>query len=490
MKRWLILIWITVIACAGINLSAAEPIENASLRVSSPESGRIVLNLETPQLKVISETIEGRSFDRIIMTGAHSTDEDGMPELPLITTMIAIPPNGNVRLSYTYTNVRTIAYQNPMPVRADESKPIVSRANDLTRQGIAAYPQDLVSHSDPAWIRDFRVIQIAVQPVQYLPQEQMIRIYDGITVTVETDGDPGAYTSYSPSFARIYEAHISNFDAYRSIALAPLQARVLIIHGQTTDNMFQQRLSDFVKWKRQKGFEVNVASTAVAGTSNQAIKNYIQAQYNATQTRPDYIIIIGDVGGSYAVPTFYETISTYNGEGDYPYTHLAGGDLLGDAFIGRMSVENLSQFATMLAKGYAYEKNVNNSPAAAAWLNRMLLIGDPSDSGISCVYVSKYIRELAKKANPDYSFIENYTGGYATTINSGINQGVGFFSYRGFWGVSGWSPSGSLVNGVKLPHSVVLTCGTGSFANGTSTTEAFMRLGTEAVPAGALTAIG
>ncbi|MDP2172849.1 MAG: C25 family cysteine peptidase [Candidatus Cloacimonadaceae bacterium] len=490
MKIRQILFGIALFAVLGMTLSATERSETASLRIDSIESGRIVLKLDLPQLKIISEDIDGKSFDRVILEGAHSTDEDGMPEMPLITTMIAIPPSGGLRLSYTYGSFRTIPINTPKPVRADERNPLNTRYDELIRDGIEAFPQNLVNHSEPAWIRDFRVLQIAVQPVQYLPAQQLIRIYEDIVVTVEMDGAGGDYTSYSPSFANIYEAHIANFDTYRNLPLASPNARILIIHGQTNDNLFLQRLGDFVKWKKQKGYEVSVASTAVTGASNNLIKNYIQGQYNNTGTRPDFIILIGDVGGSYAVPTFYETISQYNGEGDYPYTHLAGGDLLGDAFIGRMSVENLSQFATMLAKGYAYEKNVNNNPAAAAWLDRVLLIGDPSDSGISCVYVSKYIRELARKANPSYSFIENYTGGYSTTMNSGINQGVGFFSYRGFWGVSGWSPSSSLVNGVKLPHSAVLTCGTGSFANGTSLSEAFMRLGTEAVAAGALTAIG
>jgi hypothetical protein len=70
---------------------------------------------------------------------------------------------------------------------------------------------------------------------------------------------------------------------------------------------------------------------------------------------------------------------------------------------------------------------------------------------------------MSSKIHPDYTYIENYTSSYSSTMNSGINQGVSFFNYRGYIGMSGWSPSESLNNGPRLPHSVILTCGTGSF---------------------------
>ena len=36
-------------------------------------------------------------------------------------------------------------------------------------------------------------------------------------------------------------------------------------------------------------------------------------------------------------------------------------------------------------------------------------------------------------SNPDYEYIENYSSGFSNTMNTGINQGVAFFNYRGGW---------------------------------------------------------
>ncbi|MDD2332538.1 MAG: C25 family cysteine peptidase, partial [Candidatus Cloacimonetes bacterium] len=137
----------------------------------------------------------------------------------------------------------------------------------------------------------------------------------------------------------------------------------------------------------------------------------------------------------------------------------------------------------------AYEKNVNIDPQSASWLNRMLVIGDPSYLQYSCYYTAQHICEMAEAANPDYTFIENDTAGFVSTINQGINQGVGFFTYRGYYGVSGWSPDQTFINGRRLPHSVILTCRTGCFAED-ALSEEFIRLGTEANPSGGLTCIG
>jgi hypothetical protein len=121
----------------------------------------------------------------------------------------------------------------------------------------------------------------------------------------------------------------------------------------------------------------------------------------------------------------------------------------------------------------------------------MLLVGDWDPSGISTIYINKYIKEYALEVNPAYTFTELYgSQPSATSMNTALSMGVGIFNYRGWLGMSGWSPSTSITNSYRVPHTVNITCGTGTFENSTSTSEAFTRLGTESAPAGAVTTIG
>jgi len=485
-KCVVLMVLLSVIA----GLSAAD--YDRSIRVERSSGSELVLRLDDRQPEFEVENLGGRSYQNPRLEGAEYSANEGYPSLPVYSGFIAIPPEGDYEVSYSYETVKTYPGIIPKPATADDDVP----ASPLREvyEGKSLWPAAVVATGESAWIRDFRVLPLNINPIQYDPVNGNIRHYHGIEVRVSfKDGKHASlgYESYSYAFSKIYEANILNFADLRALISAPAQSRVLIIHGASTDATFQNKLGEFVAWKRQKGHEVDTASTSVTGTSITAIKNYIQLRYNNLETRPDFIILIGDVGGSYAIPAFFETESGYNGEGDYPYTFLAGNDSLGDVFIGRLSAENLSQLATLFAKIYTYEKNVQNQAPGASWMDRMLLIGDPSTSGQSCVYVTKYIREVAKRAYPAYSFIENYNGGFSSTINTGINQGVGFFSYRGYYNTSGWNPSPSnLTNGFKLPHTSVITCGTGSYANGTSQSETFFRMGTESVPAGAVTCIG
>ena len=491
----IIKIAILILLCL-FNVLLAETFipEEKSLSVVSQNADKINLQLQVPELQI--EDINNSNFKALSMQGASVTAETGFPELPVFSAWIAIPPKGDIEIKVTGGEVITKQGLVPKPVFATKDQETANDYNKTVYSSASLYPANSYSYSQPQIMRDFRVVQITLNPVQYIAETQELKIQKQMEVEIEIKDRPGInemadYNGYSYAFTNLYESMIANFAYYRDAVLAPQPARVLLIYGNNTDAVFIAKLNEFVAWKRQKGYEVNIVSTLeTGGSSTQAIHNYIQSQYDNVSTRPDFIILLGDTNGSYTIPTYTEQFSGYGGEGDYPYTFLAGNDYLGDAFIGRISAENLSQLDVLFTKIYAVEKNINVSGNAGAWLNKMLLIGDTSSSGISTIYINKFIKEIAKRTNPDYTFLENYSSGFASYINSGFNQGVAFFNYRGYISMSGWSPSGSLINGNKLPHSTILTCSTGDFENDNATSEDLIRLGTSAAPAGAITAIG
>ena len=222
---------------------------------------------------------------------------------------------------------------------------------------------------------------------------------------------------------------------------------------------------------------------ATTGTSNSAIKAYIQTRYDNPETRPDYIVLIGDDSGTIAVPSY----STYI---DYYYTWLAGSDNLGDVAIGRISVDSTAEMWDYMAKINYLEKDINLD--LAAWLDRVVLVGDTASSGISTVYTNEYVYDASIPINPDYTYTKIYSSDPPEPeINAAINQGVAFYNYRGYLGMSGWPNYISTMNNTyKLFHGVFITCATGSWGGGTSTTESVVRFGTEATLGGAVTAIG
>ncbi|MDP3114242.1 MAG: C25 family cysteine peptidase [Candidatus Cloacimonadaceae bacterium] len=497
MKKLVVLLLLSV--CVYVAFAAQTEHQfrtyNDAFSIGSRNVAYMDINFSLPEYEIVEENVGGAIYHRILLPDAGTLMESGMPELPTISINIAIPRRGGVSIEALASHQTNVSQFKAYPLQQghelESPKAFVIKNSYYNSGGI--YPEAAIEYSDPMIIRDFRIITVQINPFSYDAENQELVVRENISFRLNYHNSiginelEGELTGYSPSFTKIYESMILNFNDYRNPMYANVPPRYLIIYGTTTDQNFHTALNGYILWKKQKGADVDVASTATnsAGSSTTSIKNYIQSAYNNPATRPDHVILIGDTGGAYTIPTF--TVS--GGPGDYPYTHLAGGDGQGDVFIGRISVEDFTQFNLMLAKTYLYERDINVS--TAAWLERMLLVGDWSPSGISTMYISKYIKELALYVNPNYTFTELYGAEpSAASMNTAINQGVGFFSFRGYLGMSGWSPSESLNNAFRLLHAVIITCGTGNFSGGTATSEAFVRLGTSASPKGAVTAIG
>ncbi len=93
-----------------------------------------------------------------------------------------------------------------------------------------------------------------------------------------------------------------------------------------------------------------------------------------------------------------------------------------------------------------------------------------------------------------FTFDEIYSGSFSSAMSNSINDGVSYFNYRGYIGMSGWYNSNinSLTNGFKLPVAVIITCATGDFDSSWDDcrSELLLKAGSPTVPKGAIAAIG
>lgn len=496
MKRLIVLILASLIAITGFAAVSDNGVanHNSAFRLGGRNATYQQVDFTLPEFDVLTESAGNTMYSRILLPQAGTLMEQGMPELPVISATIAIPARGKVNIEVISSQQRTISGFLPYPLQqgSELESPKSFQINSDFYSGGSSYPESVIQYGDPVILRDFRIITVQINPFSYNAQTGDLTVYENVRFRLNFDPAPGINElpvepqNISPSFAKLYESLILNYADYRSAVIANTPPRYLFIYGNSTDQNYLNAINEFALWKRQKGADVLLASTASAeaGSSTSTITSYIQTKYNNPATRPDYVILIGDVQGSYPIPAF----TTDSGGTDYNYTFLAGTDTLGDCFIGRISVTNLSQLLVVLSKTYLYERDINL--ATADWLNRLLLSGDNSPSGVSTMYIHKYIKEMSLLTNPNYTFTEDYGASpNYNVINQAINNGVGIYSFRGY---IDWVPptESSLFNGYKLCHAVNITCATNNYATGDGEVEAFVRYGTTAVPKGAVTGIG
>lgn len=308
--------------------------------------------------------------------------------------------------------------------------------------------------------------------------------------------------SISPAFVDAYKQLADNWD-YSYLRDLPIARPKMLIISHTQLANYQ---ADFIKWKKQQGFEVYVANKSDIGTTLDQFKTFIANHYN--QYHCDYLLLFGDVGdptASFTIPTAFFPSPEYqeNDADDHQYSMIEGDDYFPELLVGRFSFGTVSEFITMTNKSMGYEKAPYMTDTN--WMRRALTAaGNYAEGGlrpITPVQMSRWLRNRFL----DYGFTAVDTVFYPPTypgtslIQSSISQGVQYVSYRGWGDANGWHyPSfhladlNSTFNGAKMPIVFSIVCNTGDFANTVNPSfgEKWMRMGTMTTPGGCVAFVG
>jgi len=455
------------------------------------EGATSTLSFEAPEYGIEEVTYANKTYQRLVAPQEGTAVESGEPALPSFTTFYAVSPGETYRAVLHILETETLQGMTIEPFQTqaynEEIRPVDKKAR-LYRSN-KQFPPELVQVSDPMSFRDLSVVSVTITPFQYRPRTGELTIIKKAEIELIPEGNRA--TDYHPpkrsrAFEPLYRALVVNYDSFMSLSDYQ-KPSILYILPSNASNILPT-MNMLFDWRHRAGFVVNYASTSTIGNTTTAIKNYILNAYTTWANPPEFVALVGDASGSYSIPTYHETWSSYNGEGDHPYSLLVGNDILPEVFLGRLSFSSLTELATIVNKTVQYE---SNPYMAEDWFTRACMVGDPTPTGISAIITKEYIRELMESYG--YTDVRTvYNDPFPSQMSANLNDGVSFFNYRGYYGVSGFSSSNvnGLTNGFKLTVATVITCGTGSFASGTALSESFIRAGSPTQPKGAVAAVG
>ncbi len=439
---------------------------------------------------------ENSEFLKITHPEAGETLDIGKPYLPIFTTFIAIPDQGTPQLNVVYNQQEHVNGINIYPCQPLQSESKVTRQqftiDDEFYIGSSSYPEAVVALGEPMIMRDIRIIPLIIKPFIYNPLDKELAIFSNIDVTITTSGRDGLNIKernrkISSAFEKLYKAVVLNYESNQRTEYQDPSYLIITSSNSQSDSY----AATLAEWKKEKGFEVTTTSLEIIGETINEIKNYIFNAYHNWDNPPEYVCLIGDAGGSFNIPTGHMDGGYYGGEGDHFFTELDGNDMLSDIFIGRLSINSISDLQTIISKIFNYEKEpyLGNTE----WYNKAFVVGDPSSSGPSTIDTKIYVKNMMNQYSPNIEVNEVFNGSWVSQISNNINEGRLFFNYRGFGGMSGWSTYdiNSLNNGFMLPVATALTCNTGDF-EGTNDciSEAFLKAGTPTNPKGAIECVG
>jgi len=517
-----------VLACCflvlwgGVLSDPASAIETLSLQpgstdaepqwtVLSQDAGSLVLEFELGALQVEEVSAQGKTWHGLSVIGGGILGRDGEPGIPSAGRLVAVPAGAAVEARILSHSWRQLDDLRLLPVQPDDAEAffidesvyartgwqdvahaesVSGRAMVVSLSGRNGDPTPQILFGEPAIMAGQPVVPITVGALAYDAAGGRAMALERVQVELVFSGGAGLTGSRRPipgSFDRLMSEQVSGYtpaDGRNDAVNDALGTWLLIVRSSST---VLSRLEPLIEWRRRQGYHVLVRETDVIGSTTGAIKSEILAIYNDPSLPPlEFVVLAGDATGPYLVPTWNESLSGYYGEGDHYYVTLEGTDILADAHVGRLSFTSLSDLELIVDKITGYEQNPPMDDTR--WFGRACLMGDPSDSGITTIYVNQWLKGQLM-ANGWVDVDTTWSGNFVSEMLSSVNQGVSAFGYRGYWGMSGISAGyiNLLNNGDRLPVAILPTCGTGSFKSDTECrSEAFLR----APDGGAIAAVG
>jgi hypothetical protein len=445
--------------------------------VASSEN-QITVNMQVPGFYTFEVTTPRGEANIISVPRTVSTAAAGEPNLPMIAVpaIIGDQQHYSIRLidaQYTDFQMEVAPSKGDFPrtINPDDVPYTYGEAYSTD----AFFPAQNVGLYDPYILRDFRGQNMVFYPFAYNPVTHTLRVYYNMTVEMYSDGQLGENTlsrrssevRMDPEFGALYQNHFINYSEGLSKYNAVDETGELLI---ICHDAFMDAMQPFVNWKKQIGRPVTMVGTSVSGSTSDAIKTYIQSQYNSNPNI-SHILLVGD---NAQVQSYFTAAGGYSGRTDQYYGQLVGNDYYNDVIVGRFSAENADHVTTQVDKVIHYERDVT---AADTWLS--IGQGVSKNEGAGSGHFGEadyqhidYIRDTLLHYNytsihRDYQNVQGVSSS-AAIISQHINEGVSIINYCNHgsptsWGVFSYTNShvNALTNDNKLPFIWSVACNNG-----------------------------
>ncbi|MBK8127934.1 MAG: carboxypeptidase regulatory-like domain-containing protein [bacterium] len=455
-----------------------------SVHSDNPALTRIALNDSRIEF---TEQISGFRLGTVAtLVGEPLHIAPGAPAVPGLSRLYRVADMGGVELRIVAAEYDVIDDYDALPYPEDVAGSLQFSQDPVFYSADVWYPPDAATMSAPMIMRDFRVVNVTLFPVQVNPVTRQARVYHTLEVELIGNSEPGLNELTAPrrisgEYAALYREFIRNLDedVLDDVTTAP-GTYLIVARDQASVNPWTDSLA---AWRSRCGYDVIVhrfATSPSAGVLRSTILDY----YENTATPLEHVCIMGDPSSSFGLPT------SGNGQLDQFFALLGGNDLLPDVSIGRISATSSSEFATAWRKLMMYEREtlVNDTN----WTARALLyaiVGMEQPNNLFAV-------QWADRQLRQYTGIQDNVVSYAVSIADQnylceqFSEGIGLFYYAGYWVGSLQSFWHMCTNAWRHPVSILMAGGTGGFDYQTCLAEEFVLAGTANTPKGAVAAIG
>lgn len=410
--------------------------------VLESDRNHMVLEISIPGFWLYDIPAGSRIWDSIELPDCYSQGKVGLPDLPSVTEMFALPFGTEAVItveevnSTVYENIEILPRQTPEIDMDHEPYPFI--ISEVFYQSDDNYPSSWADVDNEGIWSGLNVARLVITPFSYNPGSGNLEAASTITLKVDFKGNATELANpVNPSMVPAMERNVINWDVFKSAA-NPLDGSrddgVEYVFVCTEDNV--SWVSELFETHHYLGLHTRV-ETLASPASTDDIKIVIDDNYETGVTRFACI-----VGTHISMPSF--NYGDY--VGDYYYACVSGGDDLPEISVGRLngdSAQTVHQVEKIIDGYMNYDFESSDTPGII-----------PSETVLAAHeegYPGKYTACCNQIASYDYSlcditFSTVYPdeGGSNADVSEAINNEIGTVGYRGHGSSSvwTWSPPG------------------------------------------------
>lgn len=417
---------------------------------------KISYTIDVQQLQIQNVKTEQGTYCRLSYDGMTPTQNDGKPELPVITNLLEIPLCENMQVNVVNSNYETydlaeLGINHPiMPAQPRHPKsqdgPFPFVIDEATYANNSFYGMPLAQAEKVGVLRNINMGNISIAPFEYNPVTGQLRVCTQLDVEI---------SFVNPNIPRTMEMKTKHgnglFDGQHYGVINPMSTPeyrdefnaapikyLIIAHSMFRDN---EDLTNFVNWKKRIGYLVEIAYTddSNVGTTTTSIQSFIKAKYDnatAADPAPTFLLLVGD---KQQIPTFTGQ-SASDHYTDLYYATWTTGDNIPDCYYGRFSAQNVSQLTPQIEKTLMYEQYTMPDPS---YLGEAVLVAG-TDNYYGPTHANGQINYAANNyVNTSNGYTTVHTHLYncstqSATIRAEIGAGVGWANYTAHCSAEGW----------------------------------------------------
>ena len=199
----------------GVTSTATEP----DFEVLESDISGVSFDLAVYGMSVKDTVYQGITYQRLNIPEYLWSAQVGAPEVPVVRALVAISECEDIILKVTTTDSTTRENFKvyPVPELVDDDSPdgFLKERFSLNTDFYAAnvfFPGKKAEILTTGYIRDQRIAQVAVYPVQFNPVDDQIKVYPHFEVNISFTSSSGTLLKNVGPFEKICKSNIINYE--------------------------------------------------------------------------------------------------------------------------------------------------------------------------------------------------------------------------------------------------------------------------------------